>query len=54
MQRALLDGRGHSPEASEKQGQRAILSAGGPYTDNLLMPAIQETGQYLDQGLSML
>jgi hypothetical protein len=50
----LLDGRGHSPEAAEKQGQRPIASTGCRFADAELIPAIDKTGRYLDQELFVL
>lgn len=54
MLAGLVDGRGHSPEAAEKQGQRPIASTGCPYADTHLLPAIGSTGRYLDQELFTL
>lgn len=51
MLAALLDGRGHSPEAADKQGQRHIASTGCPYADGHLIPALETSGRYLDQEL---
>lgn len=46
---ALREGRGHSPEAAEKQGQKALASTGCGYADGHLMPALRETGRFVDQ-----
>lgn len=54
MLAALLDGGGHSPEAAEKQGQRPVDSAGCAYADKALIPAITQTGRYVDQELFAL
>ncbi len=54
MLAALLAGGGHSPEAAEKQGQRAVVSSGCPYADGQLIPALSRTGRYLDQELFTL
>lgn len=51
MLAGLLAGDGHSPEAAEKQGQRPIAATGCPYADLHLIPAIAQTGRYLDQEL---
>lgn len=51
MLAALQQGQGHSPEAAEKQGQRRIESTGCAYADGHLLPAIHETGRYVDQEL---
>ena len=50
----LLAGHGHTPEAAEKQGQRAIACTGCHYADNELIPALDKTGRYLDQELYTL
>ncbi len=49
MLAALGEGRGHSPEAAEKQGQLAIASTGCGFADQNLIPALRQTGRYLDQ-----
>lgn len=54
MLAALLEGRGHSPEAAEKQGQKQLHSTGCQYADSLLIPAIEQTGSYVDQELFAL
>lgn len=48
---ALLAGQGHSPEAAEKQGQKAIASTGCQYADDQLVLALQQTGRFVDQEL---
>lgn len=48
---ALLAGQGHSPEAAEKQGQKAISSTGCAYADDQLLPALRQTGRFVDQEL---
>lgn len=54
MRAGLLEGLGHSPEAAEKQGQRPISSTGCPYADGELIPALAQTGRYLDQEMFTL
>lgn len=51
MLAALHAGGGHSPEAAEKQGQRAVVSTGCGYADRELIPALAQSGRYLDQEL---
>ena len=46
---ALGEGRGHSPEAAEKQGQKAVAATGCGYADGQLVPALQTTGRFVDQ-----
>jgi hypothetical protein len=54
MLAALLGGGGHSPEAAEKQGQRPVVSTGCEYADRELIPALAQSGRYLDQELFSL
>jgi len=54
MLAGLSEGLGHSPEAAEKLGQRAIANTGCSYADNELIAALAETGRYLDQELFTL
>jgi hypothetical protein len=49
MLEALNDGRGHSPEAAEKQGQKALEATGCRYTDGQLLPTLRTTGRFVDQ-----
>ena len=49
MLMALGEGRGHSPEAAEKQGQKALVSTGCGYADGQLVPVLQATGRFVDQ-----
>ncbi|WP_197325164.1 Wadjet anti-phage system protein JetD domain-containing protein [Ralstonia solanacearum] len=51
---ALLAGQGHSPDAAEKQGQRALSDTGCAYTDGHLVPALRETSRFVDQELFKL
>jgi len=51
MLTSLQEGHGHSPEAAEKQGQKALTGAGCPYADGHLMPALHDTGCFVDQEL---
>jgi hypothetical protein len=46
---ALGEERGHSPEAAEKQGQRALVLTGCGYADGQLVPVLQATGRFVDQ-----
>lgn len=49
MLQELLTGRGHSPEAAEKAGQRHIEKTGCPYADDHLIPALKMHGKFVDQ-----
>lgn len=49
MLATLLDGQGHSPDAADKQGQKAIEGTGCTYADSQLLPALQCFGRYVDQ-----
>jgi hypothetical protein len=49
MLQELLDGRGHSPEAAEKAGQRLIEKTGCLYADHQLIPALKTQGRFVDQ-----
>jgi Uncharacterized protein conserved in bacteria C-term(DUF2220) len=51
MLNELLDGRGHSPEAAEKVGQKSIDKTGCLYADLQLIPAIKKQGRFVDQEL---
>ena len=51
MLQELLDGRGHSPEAAEKAGQRPIERTGCLYADQQLIPALKIQGRFVDQEL---
>ncbi len=54
MLTSLEQGQGHSPEAAEKQGQRALAGTGCAYADNRLLPALREIGRFVDQELFRL
>jgi hypothetical protein len=54
MLAGLLDGKGHSPEAAEKAGQRPVSSTGCSFADTKLIPALAAHGQYLDQEMISL
>lgn len=54
MLQALLEGKGHSPEAAEKAGQRPLSATGCEFADRMLLPALASHGQYLDQELMAL
>jgi len=45
----LRRGEGHSPEAADKEGQIDPGSTGCGYADLVLLPAIRDTGLFLDQ-----
>jgi len=49
MLKELLDGRGHTPEAAEKVGQRSIDKTGCMYADQQLIPALNTRGRFVDQ-----
>lgn len=49
MLQELLAGRGHSPEAAEKAGQRLIEKTGCLYADHHLIPALKTKGRFVDQ-----
>jgi len=49
MLTALMEGKGHSPEAAEKQGQKALATSGCAYADAHLIPALQTYGRFVDQ-----
>ena len=42
MLAALTEGKGHSPEAADKQGQKALGASGCAYADAHLIPALQQ------------
>jgi hypothetical protein len=46
---ALMEGKGHSPEAADKQGQKALGTSGCAYADAHLIPALQTYGRFVDQ-----
>lgn len=54
MLQALLEGKGHSPEAAEKAGQRPLSTTGCEFADTMLLPALAVKGKYLDQELMAL
>ncbi|MGC3965170.1 MAG: DUF2220 family protein [Rhodocyclaceae bacterium] len=45
----LLSGQGHAPESGLKAGQKAITATGCAYADVRLLPAITQTGCFVDQ-----
>jgi hypothetical protein len=49
MLAALTEGKGHSPEAADKQGQRALGASGCAYADAHLIPALQARERFVDQ-----
>jgi hypothetical protein len=46
---ALLSGGGHPPERAGKMQQKPVSNTGCLYADNVLIPAMRQTGRYLDQ-----
>lgn len=48
---AINNGRGHSPEAADKQGQGRLASVGCQYVDDQFLPALRATGHFVDQEL---
>lgn len=51
MLKELWEGRGHSPEAAEKAGQKPIEATGCLYADQQLIPALKSQGRFVDQEL---
>jgi hypothetical protein len=49
MLAALTEGKGHSPESADKQGQKTIAKSGCAYADAHLLPALQSQGRFIDQ-----
>lgn len=49
MLAVLIEGKGHSPEAADKQGQKALGTSGCAYADAHLIPALQSYGRFVDQ-----
>lgn len=49
MLAALTEGKGHSPEAADKQGQKALARSGCAYADTQLIPALQAHDRFVDQ-----
>jgi hypothetical protein len=49
MLAALSEGRGHSSEAADKQGQKAITATGCAYADEQLLPALRSSSRFVDQ-----
>lgn len=49
MLNALREGYGHSPEAADKQGQKAIGAVGCSYADRTLLPVLTAEGRFVDQ-----
>lgn len=45
----LLNGAGHPPEATGKQGQRDVGETGCVYADGILIPALRQSGRFIDQ-----
>lgn len=49
MLAALCAGRGHTPQAADKQGQTAPAFTGCEYADSELLPALHATSKFVDQ-----
>lgn len=49
MLATLTEGGGHSPEAADKQGQKALGATGCAYADAHLLPALLAHGRFVDQ-----
>lgn len=49
MLATLTEGKGHSPEAADKQGQKMLGASGCAYADAHLLPALQAHGRFVDQ-----
>ena len=49
MLAALIEGKGHSPESADKQGQKLLGTSGCAYADAHLIPALQSYGRFVDQ-----
>lgn len=49
MLKELSEGKGHSPEAAEKAGQKSIDATGCLYADQQLIPALKSQGRFVDQ-----
>ena len=45
----LLNGGGHLPETTNKQGQRDVGKTGCVYADEKLIPALRQSGRFIDQ-----
>lgn len=46
---ALLKGNGHPPDVAGKSNQKPVSTIGSEYADRKLLPAIIDTGKFLDQ-----
>ncbi len=46
---ALYKEQSHLPRAAKKLGQKTLLITGCPYADTMLLPALHETGRFIDQ-----
>ncbi|XLZ68748.1 Wadjet anti-phage system protein JetD domain-containing protein [Massilia sp. SR12] len=49
MLAALMEGKGHTPEAADKKGQKVLGTSGCVYADAHLIPALQTHGRFIDQ-----
>lgn len=49
MLAALIEGKGHSPDSADKQGQKVLGTSGCAYADAHLIPALQSYGRFVDQ-----
>jgi hypothetical protein len=51
MLTALESGGGHEPESGGKKSQKVVPATGSEYADEVLIPAIEHTGRFVDQEL---
>jgi len=49
MLKRLIDGDGHSPAEAGKERQRPVAATGCPYADQVLIPALNRAGRFVDQ-----
>lgn len=54
MLASLAAGLGHSPEASDKRGQKYIQRVGCGYADGILIPALEKYSKFVDQEMHVL
>jgi hypothetical protein len=49
MWEALARGEGHEPNSAKKENQGVITATGCSYADAVLLPALAESGLFVDQ-----
>ena len=49
LAKLLLEGKGHAPDAADKTGQKDPGATGCLYADEVLLPALRRSGQFIDQ-----